>query len=301
MLTVLMMEFVLLVMMTTAAVMLIMLMVMVMMLMLVLQRLHVGSQRVLALHRLDQLRTGELRPGSGDQCSLGIMLSDQLHSGVQLCLRYGIRAGQDDGGSGFDLIVVELAKVLHIHLHLTRIGNSHSMTQDHILIGHLFHSGDHVRQLAHAGGLDNDTVRRILADDLGQCLAKIANQTAANAAGVHFRDVDTGILQETAVNTDLTEFIFDQHQLFTGVGFLDHLLDQRGFASAEEAGVNIDLRHINTFCYNFSQYIITPTAGNDKIIFPDIDFSAFGSIIILYRMKGDITYGITRQDQTGKL
>ena len=83
----------------------------------------------------------------------------------------------------------------------------------------------------------------VFSDDLFQCLAKVAHQTAADAAGVHFRNVDAGLLHETAVNADLTKFVFDQHQLLTLVALGDHLLDQRGLTGTQEAGVNINLCH----------------------------------------------------------
>ena len=76
--------------------------------------------------------------------------------------------------------------------------------------GNFFNSTDHIRQFADTGRLDDHPVRMILRNDLFQRLAKIAYQAAANTAGVHLRNIDAGILQETAVNTDLTELILDK-------------------------------------------------------------------------------------------
>ena len=87
-----------------------------------------------------------------------------------------------------------------------------------------------------------------------QRLAKIANQRTANTAGIHLRNVDTCILQEATVNTDLTKLIFDQNKLFALVGFRNHLFDQCCFASAKKSGKNINL-HDFTFYRNFTQIL----------------------------------------------
>ena len=240
------MMLVLLVVMVTAAAMLIMVMMMVM-LMGMLQLCQFLCQSGLTLHSLDQLGAGKLTPGSGDNGGLLVMLPDQGNRGIQLGLRCGIGTGENDGGSGFDLVVVELTKVLHIDLHLAGIADSNGVTQRHFLIHNLLHSADNIGQLAHTGGLNDDPVGVVLRDDLLQRLAEVAHQAAADAAGVHFGNVDAGILEETTINTNLTEFIFNQNQLLALVGFLDHLLDQCGLAGAQETGININFCHKNTF------------------------------------------------------
>ena len=174
------------------------------------------------------------------------MLPQHGNGRVQLALGDGIGTGQDDGGGGFDLIVVELAEVLHIHLDLARVGHGHGVAQRDLVIRHLAHSGDDVGQLAHAGRLDQNTVGMVLGNDLLQRLAKIAHQRAADAAGVHLGDVDAGILQKAAVNADLAELVLDQHQLLPLVTFGDHLFDQGRLARAEEAGENINFCHKKT-------------------------------------------------------
>ena len=206
----------------------------------VLQFLQLLSQRMLALHGLQKLLTRELAPGRGHQCGSCVMLPEQCHSSIQLSLRNGIGTGQDDGTGGFHLIVIELTEVLHVDLDLTGIYHSHGVAQLNAVARDLLNSSHHIGQLTDTGGLDDDPVGVILLDDLGQRLAEVAHQAAANAAGVHFSDVDAGVLQEAAVNADLTEFIFDEDQLFAAIGFLDHFLDQRGLACAEETGININ-------------------------------------------------------------
>ena len=226
-----------------------------------LQLVQMLFQLVLALHSFQQLRAGQFRPGSGHQRRVSVVLPKQGNSSVQLGLGDGIGTGEDDGAGGFDLVVVELAEVLHIHLHLAGIRYRYGIPQRYIIGNHLFHSRYHIAELAYAGGLDNDTVRTVLLDHLGQRLTKIAHQAAANAAGVHLGNIDACILQETAVNTDLTEFIFDQHQLLTAVGLLDHFLDQRGLTGAEKTGVNINFCHGLTFFLQYFSYYTTENSG----------------------------------------
>jgi hypothetical protein len=196
---------------TAAAMAFLVIVVMMMVMMFLFQFCQRCGQGCLAFHGLQKLRTGQFVPGSNYQGSLRIVFSQERHSGVQFDLGNGIGAGQNDGGSGLDLIVIELAEVLHIDLDLAGIGNGHSIAQLHILIGHLLNGSDHIAEFANAGGLDDDTLGGILLDDLGQRLAEIAHQAAADAAGIHLGNVDTGILQETAINADLAELILDQH------------------------------------------------------------------------------------------
>ena len=64
---------------------------------------------------------------------------------------------------------------------------------------------------------------------------EIPHQGTADAAGVHFPDLNPGFLQETAVNADLPEFIFDQDYLASRQSLLQELSDQRGLSRAEKS------------------------------------------------------------------
>ena len=217
-----------------------------------------------ALHGFLQLHAGQLIPGGGDNSSIGVVLFQHFHGSIQLLLGNRIRTGQDDAGSGLHLVIIELAKVLHIDLHLVGVYYGYGTAQNHIFTGNLFNSANHVGQFAHAGGFDNNAVGMVIADDLVQSLTKIAHQAAANTTGVHFRDIDTGFLQKAAVNADLTELIFDQHQFFALVAFLDHLLDQSSFTGTQETGVNINLCHSITF--RSKDYIVSDFFTKDYYI-----------------------------------
>ena len=197
----------------------------------------------LLLHGLFDLRPGQLRPRRGNDHGIVILLANQVNAGVELGLGHAIRAGEDDGVGRFDLVVVELAEVLHVHFALRRVRYGDKIAELHFVIRHALHSLDDVRQLADAGRLDQDAVGCVLGHNLLQRLAEVAHERAADAAGVHLGDGDAGLLQKAAVDADLAEFVLDQHELFAGIGFLDHLLDERRLARAEKAGINIDSGH----------------------------------------------------------
>ena len=198
------------------------------------------------LHGLHQLLAGELRPRRRDDHGVLVVLADHGDALVELFFLHAVSAAEDDGVGRLDLVVVELAEVLHIHLALRRVRHGHKVAQLHVVRRDLAHGADDVRQLADARRLDQDTVRRVFGDDLFERAAEIADQRAADAAGVHLRDLDPGLLQKAAVDADLAEFILDQHQLLAVVGFLDHFLDERRLAGAEKTGININFCHAKT-------------------------------------------------------
>ena len=205
-------------------------------------RLHAG----LALHRLRELRTCQLLPGGRDNGCAVVSLAEQFDGLIQLLLRNSVGPGHDNGRGGFHLVIIELTEVLGVYLYFSGIHHRNGITQSDLFIGNLIDSADHIGQLAHTGGLNDDPFRGVLGDHLIQRLSEITHQTAANTAGVHFRDINAGILQKAAVNADLSKFVFNQHQLLTAVMLLDHLFDQGCFARSEKTGVNID------FCHGYS-------------------------------------------------
>ena len=208
-----------------------------------LQRLQRRLQRILLLHGLHELRAAELIPGSGDDHGLGILLPDQLHRLLQLFLVHALGPGQDDGAGALHLVVVEFAEVLHVDPDLSGVADRHHAADLHLIGLRALHRLGHVRELAHAGGLDQDPVGMILRHDLLQRFAEVAHQRAADAAGVHLRDLDARLLKEAAVDADLAELVLDQHDLLSGVDLLQQLLDERGLACAQESGENIDFCH----------------------------------------------------------
>ena len=166
---------------------------------------------------------------------------------MELFLLHVLGAAEDDGAGVLDLVVEELTKVLHIHLALLGVDHGHCAAQLHFaFLGHVAHRFGHVRELTNAGWLDEDPVGVVLLQHLPQGLAEVAHQGAADTAGIHLGDLDAGVLEETAVDADLAEFIFNQNDLLAGEGFRQQFFDQRGLPSAQKAGDNINGCHKGT-------------------------------------------------------
>ena len=199
---------------------------------------------VLGGHGLQDLLTGQLVPCGGHDGSGGVLLAQHGDRSGDLLFAGGLGAAEQDAACVADLVVVELAEVLHIHLHLVHIGHGDKAVQLHIqMLGYAFHSAGHIGELAHAGGLDDDAVGVVLLHHLLQGGAEVAHQRAADAAGVQLVDLDAAFLQKAAVNADLAELVLDQHHLLAGKGLFDELFDQGSFTGTKEAGENIDFGH----------------------------------------------------------
>ena len=190
---------------------------------------------------------------------------------MQLRFRQTCRMAQDQAACIGDLIVEEFAEILLIHLAFFRIDDRGKAVQLHILHMQILHGADDIAQLADARRLNQNAVGVVFLQHLLERLAEISDEAAADAAGVHLVDLDACLLEKTAVNTDLTEFVLDQHELFALIAVLDQLLDQRGLARAEEAGKNGDFGHDNAL---LSMKLLIAA-----------DFSAYVYIIAHYQAK----------------
>ena len=199
---------------------------------------------ILVLHRLENLCAGELIPRGGNDGGVLVVLAQQSDAGFKLFGLDTVRAAQNDGVCVLDLVVIELAEVLHVHFALVCIGNGGEAIQRNVFHVQVLHGTDHIAQLAYAGRLDQNAVRVVGLQHLTQRLAEVAHKAAADAALAHLGDFNAGVLQKAAVNGNLAELVFDEDELFALKSFGDQLADQRGFACAEEAGKNIDFRHI---------------------------------------------------------
>ena len=215
----------------------------VMMLMLLLELCKCALESILLLHSGEDILAVELVPGSGNDSSGSIVLSDKLDSRLNLlCLgKVGVR--KDDGGCVGDLVVIELAKVLHIHLTLVNVGNGGEAIKLGIRGLNRLNRLDNVGEFTYSAGLDDNSVGMELVKHLDKRLGEITDKGAADTSGVHLSDLDACILKKSAVDTDLTELILDEHKLFTAVCFLNKLLYKCGLAGSEEAGKNIYFRH----------------------------------------------------------
>ena len=199
---------------------------------------------ILVLHRLENLCAGELIPRGGNDGGVLVVLAQQSDAGFKLFGLDTVRTAQNDGVCVLDLVVIELAEVFHVHFALVCIGNGGEAIQRNVFHVQVLHGTDHIAQLAYAGRLDQNAVRVVGLQHLTQRLAEVAHKAAADAALAHLGDFNAGVLQKAAVNGNLAELVFDEDELFALKSFGDQLADQRGFACAEEAGKNIDFRHI---------------------------------------------------------
>ena len=159
-------------------------------------RQQFGGQSVALLHGGEELRASELVPGGGDDGGGGVFLPQQSHRGLQLGAVHLLGAAEDDGPGMLDLVFIELAEVLQIDFALGGVRHGDSTAQLHLrdLGDDALDGPDHVGELAHAGGLDEDAVGMELVHDLLQRLAEVPHQGAADAAGVHLADLNAGVL-----------------------------------------------------------------------------------------------------------
>ena len=207
------------------------------------QACQLTFQGIGALHGLQELGTGQILPGGGDDDGGGIVLAEQADGGLDLGGGGGVGMGENDATGVLHLVIEELAKILHVHLALARINNRGKAVQYGTLGGGTLYGADHVGELTHTRRLDQNTVGGILGQHLGQGLAEVAHQRAADTSRVHFVDLNACLGQKAAVDADLAEFILNQHQLLTCVGFGDELFDEGGFTGTQKAGENVDFGH----------------------------------------------------------
>ena len=103
------------------------------------------------LDDLQKLAARKLGHGSCHNGRLRIFLPDHVHILPDLGRVRDIRTAQDNGSRVLNLVVEELAEILHIHLALGRIHNGDRAVERHVHVGrHINHSLHHIGELAHA-------------------------------------------------------------------------------------------------------------------------------------------------------
>ena len=224
----------------TVAFLVVMMMVM---LMLVLKLLNSSLESILLLHSCENDGTVKLVPRCSNDGGIWVVLSDKLERGMDFIFLCNIGMRKNYARCIGNLVVVELTKVLHIHLTLVDVGNGSKAVELCALGVRGANSLDNVRKLTDTAGLYNNAVGVEFVKYLNERLGKIADQGAADTARVHLGNLNTRVLKETAVDAYLAKLILDKHELFTLVRFLDKLFYKRCFACSEEAGKNIYFRH----------------------------------------------------------
>jgi len=225
---------------------------MVMVVMLMLHGLQLCAQGV-GVHGLNYLLAADIIPGGGDKAGLGVESLKQLVCLDELFGLDAAGAAENDEVGRFYLVVEKFAEVAHIHFALGSVHNGELCAQ--LCAFHVLNGGGYLGKLAHAGGFNNNTVGIELSHDLLQGLGKIAHQRAADAAGVELVYLNACVLEETAVNGNVAEFVFNKYKLFALVALCDELADESGLAGAQKAGENIYSCHVIT-SMRFSNFII---------------------------------------------
>ena len=141
------------------------------------------------------------------------------------------------------LIVEEFSEILLVHLAFLCVNDCCEAVKNNVMGVDILNGTDNIAELSHAGRLDKDTVGSIIGKNLFQSLSEISDKTAANTAGVHFSNFDSGILKKTAVNADIAEFVFDKDKLFALVALRNQLFDKSSFSGTEKSGKNRDFSH----------------------------------------------------------
>ena len=239
-----------------AMALLIVIVIVVVVLMLFLKRLYGVRKGVAAFHCGENILAVKIIPRGGHDSGIGVVLAKKLNALGDLMILGVLSMRKNDCRGVRDLIVIELAKVLHIHFALINVGNGREGIESGILTLDGFGGTDNVRKLTNARGLDNNAVGIVLFEHLCQCLRKIADKRAANASRIHLGDLNTGIGKEAAVDRNVAEFVFYENYLFTGVSLFDQLLYKCGFPGAEESGEYVDFRHFQYSCVIKYLYII---------------------------------------------
>ncbi len=206
---------------------------------LVLKRLDCVVQRRATLHCGKNIVARKGIPLGGNDHRFGIVFLDKGYRLVDLILQNACRMTENDTRRALDLIVEELTEITHIHLTLFRVNDGNEAVQRKPFVMKVTDCADNIRELADAGGLDNNALGRIFLNDLRKRLSEIAYERAADTARIHLVDHDARIGKKAAVNADLTELIFNEHDLFAGIGLLYELFNERRLTRAQKARKNI--------------------------------------------------------------
>ena len=206
--------------------------IMVMMVVMLVGKLLHGVLEAVFFHGGKDLGAGDPVPGGGDQTAVRIEGAQEFHRLKCFGVIFAAGTAEDEQVGMDDLVIEKLAEVAHVHFALGSIDDRDLCTELNAL--HRADSLRHIRQFSDARGLDDDAVRRVSFHDLLEGFAKVPHQGAADAAGIHFRDLNAGIFQKTAVNGDLAEFVFDQDEFFALIGLFDQLADEGGLPRPEK-------------------------------------------------------------------
>ena len=168
---------VMLVLMATAIAVLIMIVIMIVMMIVVLffKVLDRVLESIAVLHSGENVLAVKAIPRGSHDYGILVVLTEKLNALGNLLVLCGLCVREDDCRCVLDLVIIELAKVLHIHLALVYVGNSGEAVE---LCANtcVLHRLDNVGELADARGLDDYAVGIVLLEHLHERLGEVANE-----------------------------------------------------------------------------------------------------------------------------
>ena len=222
----------------------VMMMVMMVMRFSLCQTLQFFLNCVPTLHCHQQLLAVKLSPRSRYDHRSGIMLFDQRNRLSDLLIGCVVGVREHNTTGIFNLIVEELTEIAHIHFAFVHVRNGCKTIEHRAVSSSVLHRADDIRKLSDTRRLNKNTVGTVLLKHFFESFPKISNQRTANTTAVHFGHLNACILHKSAVDADLSKFILNQYELFTRIGFLQQLFDERCFSRSEKSRKNINFRHL---------------------------------------------------------
>ncbi len=214
------------------------------------------------LHSREELFAREPVPIGRNDGSGGVHGTQKLDAFGDLLFACRARMAQDYAMRLGDLVVKEFAEVFHIHFTLVYVGDGRKSAELYAVLKNACRRTNDVGKLADARGLNDYSVGVIGVYRLSECLREVADKAAADAAGVHFGDIDSRILQKTAVDAYLTEFVLDEHKLLATVCLRNHFFDESRLARSQKARIYVNFHFFSPFREKSLPYILPQRSVN---------------------------------------
>ena len=207
------------------------------------QSVQLCRKGLLLFHDVEDLLSIQLIPVCCHDIGIFVKLSQHCHYLVQLLLAHALNVAEDNGAGVLNLVLVELAEVLHVHLALLGVNYCCETVKLNLVVVKILNGNNDVTEFSYSRWLYEDPLRIVVSDNLVQSPSKISHQCAADASCVHLIYLNSSILQEALIYAYLSELVFNKNYLFPLVGFCYQFLDQCCLSCSKEAGKNIYLCH----------------------------------------------------------
>ena len=200
-----------------------------------------------SLHSLKKLCAGQLLPRGGNDNRGSVMLFEKRYAICNLLIGHFSCVAEYDTACILNLIVKELAKVLHVHFALVSVNDGGKSVKNRALGVCILGRLNNVGKLTNARRLDKNAVGSVFVDNLFESNCKVANEGATDTTRVHFVDLNSRLCQESAINTDLTELVLNKNYFFAVIGFFNKLFDKGGLSCTEKARKYVNFSHFYAF------------------------------------------------------